>query len=239
MCEFCIWKYYKGGMVDDIWVYNLGNKIVENVINNVVQDIFLMWIGDEIFFFFDCDCIMNIFVYNMKIKQIVKVMNFIEYDVKFLSVYGNIIVFENGGYIYKMDVVVWKVEKVNIILVFDNIYVCIDLKEGVNYVIVVSFLLDGVWMVVISWGEVFNLLVEKGVIKNIICLLGVYDCDVQWLLDGIQIVYIFDVIGEIEFYLQNVVGGELMQLIYKNDIYICDFKWSLDFKKIVYMDCKN
>lgn len=105
-------------------------------------------------------------------------MNPIEHDAKPLSAYGNITAPENGGHTHKTDVVVWKVEKANTISVLDNTHVCIDPKEGVNHAIVVSSLLDGVWTAAISWGEAPNSLAEKGAIKNTICLLGVYDCDV-------------------------------------------------------------
>ena len=63
-----------------------------------------------IFFLSDRDRIMNIFAYNTKTKQTVKVTNFTEYDVKFPSVHGNTIVFENGGYIYKLVAVARKAE---------------------------------------------------------------------------------------------------------------------------------
>lgn len=239
MREFRTWKYYKGGMADDIWVYNPGNKTVENVTNNVAQDIFPMWIGDEIFFLSDRDRIMNIFAYNTKTKQTAKVTNFTEYDVKFPSVHGNTIVFENGGYIYKMDAAARKAEKVNITLASDNIYARTDLKEGANYVTAASLSPDGARMVVTSRGEVFNLPVEKGVTKNITRSPGAHDRDAQWSPDGTQIAYISDATGETELYLQNAAGGEPMQLTHKNDTYIRDFKWSPDSKKIVYMDRKN
>ena len=50
MREFRTWKYYKGGMADDVWIYDPAKKSVENITNNVAQDIFPMWIGDDIFF---------------------------------------------------------------------------------------------------------------------------------------------------------------------------------------------
>ena len=62
MREFRTWKYYKGGMADDIWVYNPNSKTVENITNNVAQDIFPMWIGDEIFFLSNLDRILKIFL---------------------------------------------------------------------------------------------------------------------------------------------------------------------------------
>lgn len=239
MREFRTWKYYKGGMADDIWVYNPNSKTVENITNNVAQDIFPMWIGDEIFFLSDRDRIMNIFVYNTKTKQTAKVTDFTEYDVKFPSASGNTIVFENGGYIYKMDAATRKAEKVNITLASDNIYARTDLKAGANYVTAASLSPDGARMVVTSRGEVFNLPVEKGVTKNITRSPGAHDRDAQWSPDGTQIAYISDATGETELYLQNAAGGEPMQLTHKNDTYIRGFKWSPDSKKIVYMDRKN
>ena len=114
--EFRTWKYYKGGMADDIWIYDPENQKIENITNNVAQDVFPMWIGDEIFFASDRDNRMNIFVYNTKTKTTEKVTNFTEYDVKFPSTNGEIIVFENGGYIYKLDPATRKYDKINIIL---------------------------------------------------------------------------------------------------------------------------
>ena len=46
---------------------------------------------------------MNIFVYNTQTKQTEKVTNYTDYDVKFPSSNGEVIVYENGGYLYKLD----------------------------------------------------------------------------------------------------------------------------------------
>ena len=85
MREFRTWKYYKGGMADDIWIYDPTSKTVENVTNNIAQDIFPMWIGDEIFFASDRDNTMNLFAYNTRTKQTEKVTDFTDFDVKFPS----------------------------------------------------------------------------------------------------------------------------------------------------------
>ena len=69
MREFRTWKYYRGGMADDVWIYNPDKKTVENITDNPAQDIIPMWIGDEIFFLSDRDRTMNLFVYNTKTKQ--------------------------------------------------------------------------------------------------------------------------------------------------------------------------
>ncbi|MDR0273581.1 MAG: hypothetical protein LBI27_09730 [Clostridiales bacterium] len=85
MREFRTWKYYRGGMADDVWIYDAEKKTVENITNNDAQDIFPMWVGEEIYFASDRDRTMNIFVYNTRTKETAKVTNFSDYDVKFPS----------------------------------------------------------------------------------------------------------------------------------------------------------
>ena len=239
MREFRTWKYYKGGMADDIWIYDPEKQSVTNVTNNEAQDIFPMWIGDEIFFLSDRDHTMNVFVYNTKTGQTSKVTNFTEYDVKFPSCFGNQIVFENGGYIYKMDATAKKPEKVSITLASDNIYARPEIKDGAKYVTAASLSPKGERMVVTARGEVFDVPVEQGVTKNLTRTPGAHEREAQWAPDGRSIVYISDQTGETELYLRPAEGGEPVQLTKNNDTYIRIFQWSPDAKKIVYTDRKN
>ena len=239
MREFRTWKYYKGGMADDIWIYDPEKQSVTNVTNNEAQDIFPMWIGDEIFFLSDRDHTMNVFVYNTKTGQTSKVTNFTEYDVKFPSCFGNQIVFENGGYIYKMDATAKKPEKVSITLASDNIYARPEIKDGAEYITAASLSPKGERMVVTARGEVFDVPVEQGVTKNLTRTPGAHEREAQWAPDGRSIVYISDQTGETELYLRPAEGGEPVQLTKNNDTYIRIFQWSPDAKKIVYTDRKN
>jgi tricorn protease len=239
MREFRTWKYYKGGMADDVWIYNPQKKTVENITGNVAQDIMPMWAGDNIFYISDRDRIMNIFVYNTTTRQTEKVTNFTGYDVKFPSIHGNTIVFENGGYIYKMDVTDRKPQQVPITLSSDNIYARADIKDGARYISAVSLSPDGERLAVTTRGEVFNIPADKGVTKNITRTAGVHERNAQWSPDGKWIVYISDATGETELWMQDATGGEPVQLTKNNDTYIRDFEWSPDSKKIVYTDRKN
>lgn len=239
MREFRTWKYYKGGMADDIWIYDAAVKTVDNITNNDAQDIMPMWIGDDIFFISDRDRTMNIFVYNTKTKQTSKVTNFTEYDVKFPSCNGNTIVFENGGYIYKLDAANRQPVKINITLASDNIYARGDIKDGSKYLRSASVSPDGERVVVTARGEVFNVPADKGVTKNITRTPGAHERDAEWSPDGKSIAYISDKTGETELYIQDATGGEPVQLTKNNDTYIRSFSWSPDAKKIVYIDRKN
>jgi tricorn protease len=63
--EFRTWKYYRGGMADDIWIYDFKTKQIENITNNLAQDIFPMWTEDKIYFCSDRYRTMNLFVYDL------------------------------------------------------------------------------------------------------------------------------------------------------------------------------
>lgn len=239
MREFRTWKYYKGGMADDIWIYNQEKQTVDNISQSDAQDIIPMWIGENIFYLSDRDRTMNLFVYNTKSKQTDKVTTFSDYDIKFPSAHGDIIVFEKGGYIYQLNATQRTPQKVNIRLTSDNIYARSDIKNGAFYVTAVSLSPDGKRAAVTTRGEVFNVPVEKGVTKNITRSPGAHERNAQWSPDGKHIAFISDQTGETEIYLQAAEGGENIRMTNNNDTYIRNLQWSPDSKSIVYTDRKN
>ena len=237
--EFRTWKYYKGGMADDIWIYDPSIEKVENVTNNISQDIMPMWIGDEIFFISDRDRIMNLFVYNTKTKAVSKVTNYTDYDVKFPSSNGHLIVYEHAGYIYNFDPISRKSEKINISLNPENVYARQETKKTAKYFTDADLSLDGKRIAVTARGEVFNVPVTEGVTRNITRSPDSNDRSACWSPDGKNIAYIADITGETEIWLQAAEGGKSVQLTKENDTYIRSFKWSPDGKKILYTDRKN
>ena len=122
MREFRTWKYYRGGMADDIWIYNPKQGKVTNITNNDAQDIFPMWVGEEIYFASDRDMTMNLFVYNTRTGATEKVTNFREYDVKFPSTDGKTIVFENGGWLYRLNPATKEYNKIPVTLAAEGVY---------------------------------------------------------------------------------------------------------------------
>ncbi|MDR2119615.1 MAG: PDZ domain-containing protein [Tannerella sp.] len=239
MREFRTWKYYRGGMADDIRIYDTAKKSVVNITENDAQDIFPMWVGDEIYFLSDRDRTMNVFVYNTRTRETSRVTHFDKYDVKFPSTNGKLIVFENGGYIYKLDPATKKAEKVNITLTSDHIYARSEIKNGKDYVTHASLSPDGERLTVTARGEVFTLPAGKGVTKNITRTPGAHERMAQWSPDGKSIAFISDESGETELCLYNPETSATTQLTRGNDTYIRSFEWSPDGKSIAFTDRKN
>src|SRR5205807_6886030 len=85
--EFRTWKRYRGGMADDIWIYDFATKQTENITNNPAQDIIPMWSGNKIYFLSDRDenRRMNLFSYDLKSKDLRQLTHFKDFDIKFPS----------------------------------------------------------------------------------------------------------------------------------------------------------
>ena len=239
MREFRTWKYYRGGMADDIWVWDPAAGSVKNVSNNIAQDIFPMWIGDEIFYASDRDMIMNLFCYNTRTGATSKVTTFKEYDVKFPSTDGKTIVFENGGYIYRLDPATRKCSKVNITLASDAIYGRTSRKDISGKLTAASLAPDGSRVIVTARGEVFDVPVGKGVTRNLTRSSNSNDRSAAWSPDGKSVVWIGDATGETELYLYDVAKGSVKQLTKDSDTYIRRVQWAPDSKHIYYTDRKN
>ncbi len=167
MREFRNWKYYRGGMADDIWIYDPEKGSVENITDNVAQDIFPMWIDDTIYFISDRDRTMNLFAYNTRSKQTTKVTHHEEYDIKFPSTDGKIIVYENGGKIYKFDPAKGEPEKVSIKVISDNVAARKEKMNVEDMLSSYSLSPDAHRLALTARGEVFDVPATEGVTKNI------------------------------------------------------------------------
>ena len=239
MREFRTWKYYRGGMADDIWIWDPAHKKVSNITSNDAQDIFPMWIGNEIYFASDRDMTMNLFCYNVKTGATEKVTNFSDFDIKFPSTDGKTIVFENGGWIYRFNPTDRSCVKVPVTLASDAVYARTERRNVGKNISSAALSPDGTRLVATARGEVFDLSVSKGVTRNISHSPASNDRSADWSPDGKWIAWIGDGTGETEVYLYSPEEGTLKQLTSGSDTYIRSLQWMPDSKTIIYTDRKN
>ncbi|MBE0637611.1 MAG: PD40 domain-containing protein [Bacteroidales bacterium] len=235
--EFRTWKYYKGGMADDVWVYNFETKQTENVTNNDAQDIFPMWHDDFIYFLSDRDRTMNLFAYNINTRETRKLTNFTEYDIKFPSLGDNAIIFENGGYLYYFDLVTQRPVKIEIQIMNDFNASRPQWKDADKTIRSASLSYDGNRIAFGSRGEIFSVPVKSGVIRNLTNTNIEHDRNLSWSPDGNWIAYISDKTGEDEIFVIKPDGTEKpVQLTTNADTYKFSLRWSPDSKKIAWHD---
>ena len=234
--EFRTWKYYRGGQADDIWINTVGTTKLEKITDNDAQDIFPMWIGNEIYYLSDRDRTMNLFVYDTKSKQTRKVTDFTEYDCKFPAHSADgYVVFENGGYIYKYDVRKGAAEKVTIQLASDDVWSRSEYRSGNLSINGYSLSPDGKRVLMVARGDIFSLPAEKGPVVNISRSPGAHEREAEWSPDGSRIAWLSDASGEYQIY--TAPSDNMTEATCLTDFkegYPSGLQWSPDGKKLYF-----
>lgn len=235
--EFRTWKYYKGGMADNVWVYDFETKETVNITNNDNQNIFPMWHGDKIYFLSDRDRTMNLFEYDLNTKTTTKITNYTNYDIKFPSLGNESVIFENGGYIYNYNFADKKVTKVTININNDFTTGRNQLKDASKNINSWAVSPDGKRVVFGARGDVYTVPAKSGITRNLTASSGVHDRNVEWSPNGKFVSFISDRTGEDEIYIQNQNGIEdAIQLTFNSDTYKYNPIWSPDGKYLLWGD---
>jgi tricorn protease len=237
--EFRTWKRYRGGMTDDIWIFDFKTHKVENMTDNPALDIIPMWYGDKIYFLSDRDENerMNLYVYDLISKRTIKLTDYKDFDIKFPSLGNNAIVYENGGFIYKMDLATEKSEKVRIIIAEDFVSGRSLIKDVSKNITDFEISPDGKRALFGAHGEVFTVPEKYGEARNLTQSSGVHERDSKWSPDGKWISYISDKTCEDEIFIQDQdrTNGAV-QVTSGGKCYKYQPFWSPDSKKLLWSD---
>ena len=234
--EFRTWKRYRGGQAESLYIMDLKTKKIEKITNDPSQNTIPMWYGDKIYFISDRDHEMNIFCYDMKTKQTRKITTFDRYDVKFPSLGVDNITFENGGYIYLLDLKTEKYSKVTIQIAEDLPSVRPRIVKVTDKISNYEISPDGKRALFGARGDIFTVPAEKGNIRSLTHSVDIHERDSKWSPDGNWIAYISDKTGENEIYIMHPDGSEAVQLTKNTKSYLWKLEWSPDSKKLLCSD---
>jgi tricorn protease len=237
MREFRTWKYYKGGMADDIRIFDTETKEIINITNHVAQDIFPMWHGQKIYYLSDRDRTMNLFVYDLNTRTNRKVTNYTDYDIKFPSLGNGQIIFEQAGYLHVFDIATERVTKLTIQIADDQKPGRVVRRDAGSNMQSVQLSPDGKRLVVSARGDIFTVPAEHGITRNLTATSGSHERAAVWSPDGKQIAYLSDHPGEYQIFLiDQAATGTPRQLTSSLNNYVYRLQWSPDNKKILFSD---
>ncbi len=237
--EFRTWKYYEGGMADDVWLHDLSDRSTVNLTENQSQDVFPMWVDDKVYFVSDRDGRANLFVYDLGSEQTRKVTHFEDFDIKFPSLGDDAIIFENGGYLYLFELDTEAVERLEIKIAEDLAMGRDQHKDASEMIRSASLAPDGSRIAFGARGDVWSVPASSGITRNLTETSGVHERNVAWSPDGRYIAYISDETGEDEIYMRSQCGREEpVQLTSDADTYKYSLSWSPDSEKIMWSDKK-
>src|SRR3989440_145377 len=236
--EFRTWKHYRGGMADDIWIYDFKTGTTENLTDNPAQDICPMWGPDnKIYFISDRDNRMNLFVIDLATKETKQLTHFTDFDIKFPSIGKDSIVFEQAGYIWRYDLASGQATPVPIEIKEDFAIGRSALVDAAKHIETVNLAPDGERSITVARGDLFSVPAKNGTPRNLTKTSGAHERDAVWSPDGKWIAYNSDVTGENELYVRSQDGkGEPQQITNGADTYYYAPKWSPDSKKLLWSD---
>jgi len=233
------WKEYKGGMASDIWVYDFDSNTIEQITKWEGIDVAPMWARDKIYFASERGGRVNIYLYDLRTKAIRRVTDHKDYDLYYPSIGPDAIVYEYGGYLYRLDLATEAIGKLAIELPGDRRFIRPTYKKVEKLIRGFDISPSGKRAVFEARGDIFTVPEEKGDIRNITQTPGIRETYPAWSPDGKWIAYLSDKTGEYELYIRpQASSSEEIQLTKNSVGFPFPPKWSPDSKKLLYSDNK-
>jgi tricorn protease len=240
--EFRTWKRYRGGQADEIWLHHFGTGETTRLTSDPAQDIFPMWHGDRIYFVSEREEShqANLYVMDLKTRKPRRLTDFTEFAVKFPSLGDTGIVFENGGYLYRLDFQTEKAVRIPVEIREDLAIGRGGLRDVSKETTSYEIAPDGARALIGARGDVFTVPAKNGASRNLTQSPGVHERNAVWSPDGKWIAYVSDQSGEDEIWIRPQEGsGEPRVLTSGADTYKYEVAWSPDSKRIAWTDKLN
>ncbi len=236
--EFRNWKRHRGGRTPDLWIYDFGKDSAEQITKTPENEMWPVWLGDQIFYASDRDHTLNLFSYDVRTKATAKVTNG-DWDAMWLSGGPDAVVYEAGGWIWLYDPQRGETNKVPIHVLGDfpeAVPSFVDLSRSVEAAVPSP---TGKRALLTANGELFTVPAEHGEIKNLTTSPGVREMSASWSPDGKWISYLSDRSGEYEIWVRPSDGsGPERRVTTDGDVWRFAPVWSPDSKKLAFGDKK-
>lgn len=235
--NFRTWKRYKGGLAQDVWIYDLNKNTIEQITDWEGTDTSPMWSGNKIYYVSDRDKTANIFCYELDTKKTKKITDHTDYDVKWPGLGPESIVYENGGYLYVLDLKTEKTKKISVQIPDDKALTRPEFISVKDYISEYALSADGKRALFAARGEIFTVPAEKGNTRNLSNASGIREKNPIWSPDRKWIAYMSDRTGEDELYIIPQDGkGEEQRITTDGHCFRFAPLWSPDSKKLLFAD---
>jgi len=238
--EHRTWKRYKGGMAQNVWIYDFANDMTTQVTDWPGSENYPMWRGDKIYFNSDRTGQLQIWSYDTNSGDIKQVTSHKDYDVKLPSLGGDSIIYENGGWLYVLDLPSGKTRKLKIALRDDRFRTRPSFVEAGKSIRGASIGPDANRVAFEARGEIFTVPAEKGDVRNLTNTPNLHERHPEWSPDGKWVAYFSDASGEYELNVRCSDGSDKPRQVTKgSDTYYTGVQWSPDSASLLTYDASR
>ncbi|MEM6674895.1 MAG: S41 family peptidase [Planctomycetota bacterium] len=204
------WRRYRGGMAQDIWLFNLKTLESRRVTEDPGTDRIPMWFGDRLIFLSDRGAagIANLYEYDTASGTKRPLTSFASSGARYPSIGPGAIVFEQGGGLFLYELDSGAIRRVRVTIPGDRPTlrpVQMDLADRATNVTVSR---TGKRVALEARGEIFSVPVEEGVTRNLTRTSGVAERAPSLSPDGGWVAYWSDRSGEYELTLRRADGSD-------------------------------
>jgi tricorn protease len=231
------WRNYRGGQTRPIWVMDMSDYSINKLPWDGSNDKNPVWVDDKIYFMSDRNLAMNVYGYDESSGAVNQITDHSEYDVKELSSGAGMLVYEQGGSIYKMDPENGNAEKLDINVKGDFPWARPHWEDVGNQITNAELSPSGVRAVVQARGEIFTIPTDKGDYRNLTKSSGAADRHPAWSPDGEHIAWFSDKSGEYRLMIGSQNGlDDPREIEIPNPTFFYRTAWSPDSEKILFTD---
>ncbi len=234
------WKNYRGGTHSRVWIYHRKSHAVDQIPQpeGRCNDLDPVWFSDNtIYFRSDRNGEYNIFTYNPETKDIKQITNFEDFPVVDIAGGGGNLVFEQAGYLHRLDPNDGRVTRIKVGVTTDLVETRARYAKGAKYIHGSTVSPSGARAAFEFRGEIVTVPAEKGDPRNLTNSPGVCERDPAWSPDGKTIAYFSDASGEYELNLAPQNGkGEVKKIKVTGAGFYQNLVWSRDSKKVLFSD---
>jgi len=237
--NFRTWKRYKGGLAQDIWIYDLKSHKSERVTKWKGTDTYPMWYKDTIYFVSDrgSNSRLNIWAYNLQSQKFRQITHFKNYDIDWPSLSNNGIVFQNGGSLYVLDLPSEDLHKINVSVPTDGVRARPRWTQADKMIRSMDIAPNGKRALFGARGDVFTVPAKHGPTRDLTQTSNAQEQYPSWSPDGKWIAYLTDSNGSNELAVRPSDGSGNQELVTNTkEGYYYNPRWSPNSDKLAYSD---
>lgn len=232
-------RSYRGGQNTPLTITSLADAAELRLPNERTMDIDPVWMGDTIYFLSDRDWATNLWAYDTHSKSLTQLTHFKDADVKTLGGSNGTLVFEENGYLWRLDPGAREAKKLTIEVHGDFPWAVAHWEDLTRAISSASLGPSGKRALFEARGEIFTVPAEKGDARDLSRSSGAADRSPVWSPDGKQVAWFSDSGGAYHLVLGSADGISPARTLSIGDAKMgWTPAWSPDGSRIAFMDDK-